>query len=50
MSQILNCGVDRQQLAILVNMIENGVNPDALAHVMNEMRTEAMAYSKVNLK
>jgi mitotic-spindle organizing protein 1 len=50
MSQILNCQLDRQQLAILVGMIENGVNPDALAHVVNEMKTEAASYSRMNSK
>jgi hypothetical protein len=29
-------------------MIENGVNPEALAHVVNEMRNEAAAYSRMN--
>jgi hypothetical protein len=31
-------------------MIENGVNPEALAHVVNEMRNEAAAYARVNNK
>ncbi|CAD8179650.1 unnamed protein product [Paramecium octaurelia] len=48
MSQILNCGLDRQQLAILVSMIENGVNPEALALVVNEMKTELNTYKKIH--
>jgi hypothetical protein len=31
-------------------MIENGVNPDALSHVINEMKTEAAAYTRMNAK
>ncbi|CAD8116896.1 unnamed protein product [Paramecium sonneborni] len=48
MSQILNCGLDRQQLAVLVSMIENGVNPEALALVVNEMKTELNTYKKIH--
>ncbi|CAD8208544.1 unnamed protein product [Paramecium pentaurelia] len=48
MSQILNCGLDRQQLAILVSMIENGVNPEALSLVVNEMKTELNTYKKIH--
>jgi hypothetical protein len=31
MSDILNTGLDKQALAILVNLCEAGVNPEALA-------------------
>jgi len=37
MNQILNCGLEKKQLACLVALIENGVNPEALAHVMKEL-------------
>lgn len=46
----MNCGVDRQQLAIMAGLIECGVNPEALAHVMNEMRAEAATFQNVNKK
>lgn len=40
MGQILNCGLDRQTISILVSMIELGVNPEALSVVVQEMRRE----------
>lgn len=43
MAQILNCGLDRQTISILVSMIEMGVNPEALAAVVQEMRRENFA-------
>ena len=38
MSQILNCGLSRETLNILVTMIEKGVNPEALIRVVEELR------------
>ncbi|KAM3134105.1 hypothetical protein pb186bvf_013831 [Paramecium bursaria] len=32
MSQILNCGLERQQLSIIAGMIENGSCPESLVH------------------
>ena len=43
MSQILNCGVDQRTLSILVNLVENGVNPEALAAVVKELKRESEA-------
>ncbi|TFJ81069.1 hypothetical protein NSK_007712 [Nannochloropsis salina CCMP1776] len=40
-SKILNTGLDRETLAILVNLCEAGVNPEALALVVQELRGEA---------
>ncbi|KAI0163151.1 hypothetical protein LQW54_010623 [Pestalotiopsis sp. IQ-011] len=40
-STILNCQLDRKQLSICISMIENGVNPEALAHVVQYLRKEA---------
>ena len=40
-SQILNCGLDRETLSLLVSLCENGVNPEALAAVVKELRKEA---------
>lgn len=42
-SQILNTGLDRTSLSILVSLCENGVNPEALAAVVKELRREASA-------
>jgi hypothetical protein len=43
MSQILNCGLDQKTLSILVSLIENGVNPEALAAVVKELKRETEA-------
>ncbi|KAL4432662.1 hypothetical protein ABPG74_004955 [Tetrahymena malaccensis] len=42
-NQILNCGLDRQQLSVLISLCENGINPEALAAVVKELRKEAAA-------
>ena len=42
-SQILDCSLDRQTLSILVSLCENGVDPKALATVVQELRKEALA-------
>ncbi|RYP93747.1 hypothetical protein DL770_000119 [Monosporascus sp. CRB-9-2] len=40
-STILNCHLDRRTLSICISMIENGVNPEALASVVQYLRKEA---------
>lgn len=42
-SNILNTGLDRDTLSILVNLCEAGVHPEALAAVVKELRREAAA-------
>ena len=42
-SQILQTGLDRETLAVLVGMTETGVNPEALAAVVRELRRESAA-------
>lgn len=42
-SQILNTGLDKSTLSILVSLCENGVNPEALAAVVRELKREAAA-------
>ena len=37
MSQILNCGLNKETLNILVTMIEKEVNPEALIRVVEEL-------------
>ncbi|SCZ90519.1 BZ3500_MvSof-1268-A1-R1_Chr1-3g02039 [Microbotryum saponariae] len=41
MSTLLNTGLDRTQLALCIKMLEDGVNPDALATVIRDLRAEA---------
>ena len=43
MSKLLDCGLDKESLAILIALCENGVNPEALAAVVKELRREAAA-------
>lgn len=38
-SNILNIGLDKRCLALLVDMIEKGVHPEALADVIQELRS-----------
>jgi mitotic-spindle organizing protein 1 len=40
---ILNTGLDKETLKILVQLCEAGVNPHALATVVKELRREAAA-------
>lgn len=42
-STMLNTGLDRRTLSILLELIESGVNPEALAAVVKELRREAAA-------
>lgn len=42
-SKLLNTGLDRDTLSILIALCENGVNPEALAAVVKELRREAAA-------
>ncbi|TIA74989.1 hypothetical protein D6C83_00386 [Aureobasidium pullulans] len=37
-SSLLNTNLDRQSLSYCVSLIENGVNPDALATVLKDLR------------
>eukprot|EP00041_Stephanoeca_diplocostata_P023028 m.558936 g.558936 ORF g.558936 m.558936 type:complete len:99 (-) comp22202_c0_seq5:3197-3493(-) len=43
MSEILNTGLDREALSICVSLCEAGVNPEALAAVVKELRRESFA-------
>jgi mitotic-spindle organizing protein 1 len=42
-SKLLNTGLDRDTLSVLIALCENGVNPEALAAVVKELRREAAA-------
>ncbi|OCK77396.1 hypothetical protein K432DRAFT_384722 [Lepidopterella palustris CBS 459.81] len=37
---LLNTNLNRQQLSYCVSLIENGVNPEALANVVRELRAQ----------
>jgi len=39
-SNLLNTGLDRQSLSILAALCESGVNPEALAAAVKELRRE----------
>jgi mitotic-spindle organizing protein 1 len=43
MSKLLNTGLTRDQLMICVTLCEAGVNPEALAAVIKELKREAQA-------
>ena len=43
MSRVLNTDLDRETLSILIGLLETGVNPEALAAVVKELRREAKA-------
>ncbi|KHN98220.1 uncharacterized protein MAM_03981 [Metarhizium album ARSEF 1941] len=40
-STLLNCHLDRRAISICVSMIEKGVNPEALARIIKDLRQEA---------
>ncbi|KAF9920954.1 Mitotic-spindle organizing protein 1 [Linnemannia zychae] len=40
-SSILNTGLDRETLSVCVSLCESGVNPEALAAVIKELRRES---------
>ena len=42
-SQLLQTGLDRETLSVLVGLTESGVNPEALAAVVKELRRESAA-------
>lgn len=41
LSRLLNTGLDRETLAILMALLQKGVNPEALAGVVKDLRKEA---------
>ncbi|XP_022085516.1 mitotic-spindle organizing protein 1-like [Acanthaster planci] len=45
MSKLLETGLDSETLAIAVKLCELGVNPEALASVIQELRREMAAYN-----
>ncbi|KAI0091673.1 mitotic-spindle organizing gamma-tubulin ring associated-domain-containing protein [Irpex rosettiformis] len=47
-SQLLNTQLDKETLATCVSMIEAGVNPEALAAVVQELKRENLALNVQN--
>ena len=45
-SHLLNTGLDSDCLAICVKLCENGVNPEALATVVRELRKQSDAIKR----
>jgi mitotic-spindle organizing protein 1 len=45
-SGILHTGLDRETLAICVSLCESGVNPEALAAVIKELRREGQVMAE----
>ncbi|KAE8321990.1 mitotic-spindle organizing gamma-tubulin ring associated-domain-containing protein [Aspergillus sergii] len=48
-STLLNTALDRTDLSLCVSLIENGVNPDALATIIKDMRKEATAAPRLTM-
>ncbi len=50
-SWLLDCGVPKNTLSILVSLVENGVNPEAVAAVYKELirETEALWVSTLTV-
>ena len=48
-SKLLNTGLDAESLAICVRLCESGVNPEALANVIRELRRETAALKVILL-
>lgn len=42
-SQILDTGLDKETLRLLTGLVEAGVNPEALALIVKELRREGAA-------
>jgi len=45
LSSTLQCNLDRRTIAVLVELIEKGVHPEALADIINEIRAQQGAAS-----
>jgi hypothetical protein len=43
MAEVLGCGLDRTAVQLLLQLIEAGVNPEALAGVVRELKRERAA-------
>ncbi|TFK71635.1 hypothetical protein BDN72DRAFT_837356 [Pluteus cervinus] len=48
MSQLLNTQLDKETLITCISLIEGGVNPEALAAVIRELRRESATLGGVD--
>ena len=48
-SRLLNTGLDEETLALCLQLCENGVNPEALAEVIKELRRESALFKVSHL-
>ena len=46
MSSLLKTGLDRESLSLCSQLLDQGVNPEALAAVIKELRSEAAALKR----
>jgi mitotic-spindle organizing protein 1 len=44
LSSLVGAGLDRDTLVVLLQLLDAGVNPEALASVVKELRREATSY------
>ena len=44
MSRLLDTGLNRETLTVLISLCESGINPEALAGVVKELRREARSH------
>eukprot|EP00045_Choanoeca_perplexa_P023164 m.12518 g.12518 ORF g.12518 m.12518 type:complete len:75 (+) comp9966_c0_seq1:25-249(+) len=49
LSQLLNTQLDKETLSICVSLLEAGINPEALAAVVQELRREGAALKEAQL-
>lgn len=50
MSNILDTGLDRHTLALLISLCERGLNPEALAAVVKELRRDETPFQIQNTR
>ncbi|MCI74545.1 mitotic-spindle organizing 1B-like protein, partial [Trifolium medium] len=48
MSNILDTGLDRHTVSILIALCDLGVNPEALAAIVKELRKERLSVSSLH--
>ncbi|KAG2231373.1 hypothetical protein INT48_007498 [Thamnidium elegans] len=49
MATLLNTGLDRETLGLCVSLCERGVNPEALASVIKDLRKQELTATESNI-
>ncbi|GAA5808686.1 Mitotic-spindle organizing protein 1 [Mucor flavus] len=49
MATLLNTGLDRETLGLCVSLCERGVNPEALASVIKDLRKQELTTTESNI-